>query len=469
MVAYSGPLGNAPTLANSLSASPTAGTWILSSMSVGLAVSLLTAGALADDFGRRTLFAFGAWVFAAGSVLCAIANGPTLYILGRLVAGVGAAGVIATGLGLAIAAATNAARQASVARWWGVSMGAGIALGPLLTGLLDLGGLWRTFYWLLMALGAVIAITATRVFAESIPLSARRVDVAGVITMTGGLSLVLVALVEARQGRPGVTLACGVAGALFLVAFVVSQVRGRTPMLPRSLFRRADFVAAVTAGLTTGVGVIALMSFACTFLVTGMGMTTLAAGVLLTAWSATSAASAMLSKRMPDRFAGPGQLIIGLVGVSIGMLLLTALDVTSTPWRLVPGLLVAGVATGILNAGLGRQAVASVPPERAALGTGTNNTARYVGSSIGVTIVSVVAVNRSEVTADLVAGWNQVAVLTAGLSLVGAVVVAVLTRSAAKSPHHDGDSGTNSFSTTISMTPETSPYQEPRDSGCLSP
>jgi len=158
-------------------------------------------------------------------------------------------------------------------------------------------------------------------------------------------------------------------------------------MLDPALFRRPDFLAATIAALATG-GVIALMSFAGTFLVTAMGMTTLGAGGLLAVWSATSAASAIAGRRLPQRLAGNGQLVTGLAGVGIGILLLSALGTASTPWRLVPGLLLAGVASGILNAGPGRQAVASAPPERAALGTGTNNTARYVGSSIGVTIVA---------------------------------------------------------------------------------
>ena len=391
MLAYSGPLGNATTLTASLSASPAGRTWILSSMSVGLAVSLLSAGSFADDFGRRRVFSVGAWVFVAGSAVCAVANGSTLFVLGRLVEGAGAAGVVATGLGLVAAATGHAghhdAQRAVAASWWGASMGAGIALGPVLTGLLDLGEKWRLFYWLLVAAGAGIALAASRLFTESATVAARRVDVAGLASMTGGLALLLVALIELRRGDEQLAVVGGVLAVALLAGFVATQLRGRAPMLDPALFRRPDFLAATIAALATG-GVIALMSFAGTFLVTAMGMTTLGAGGLLAVWSATSAASAIAGRRLPQRLAGNGQLVTGLAGVGIGILLLSALGTASTPWRLVPGLLLAGVASGILNAGPGRQAVASAPPERAALGTGTNNTARYVGSSIGVTIVA---------------------------------------------------------------------------------
>lgn len=425
MVAYSGPLGNAHTMTVALAASNAGTTWILSSMSVGLAVSLLAAGALADQIGRRRVFVLGAWGFAAGSALSAAATGPVMFIVGRLVQGLGAAGIVATGLGLATAAAARTTERAAVASWWGVSMGAGIALGPVLTGLLDLGGHWRVFYWLLVASGAAMALAASRSFTETAVAAQRRIDLAGAVTMTGGLGLLLVALVEARQANHAVAVPCEVLAAVCLAAFAIVQIRGRTPMLEPALFRRRDFAGATVAALTTGAGVIALMSFACTFLATGMGMSTLGAGGLLTAWSATSAVSAVFARRLPHRVGGAWQLVIGLVGVAIGMALLAGLHTDSTPWRLVPGLLVAGLATGILNAGLAMQAVASVPPQQAALGTGTNNTARYVGASIGVTIVSIIAADPDK-TAGLVAGWNKAAVLTTAVSVAGALLVAAL-------------------------------------------
>lgn len=433
MLAYAGPLGNAPTLTTSLAASAAGTTWILSSMSVGLAMSLLSAGAFADGFGRRRVFTIGAWVFAVGSAMCAVANGSTLFVLGRLVEGTGAAGVVATGLGLVAAASGHAANpdahKAAAASWWGASMGAGIALGPVFTGLLDLGDQWRLFYWLLVAAGAGIAVAASGLFTESETVTARRVDVAGLATMTGGLGLLLVALIEVRRGDEHLAVVGGVLAVVLLAAFVATQLRGQAPLLNAALFGHPDFLAATIAALATGGGVIALMSFAGTFLVTAMGTTTLGAGGLLAVWSATSAASAIVGRRLPQRLAGNGELVTGLAGVGIGMLLLTALSTASTPWRMIPGLLLAGVASGILNAGLGRQAVASAPPERAALGTGTNNTARYVGSSVGVTIVAVIAADPTGTRTALVTGWNHAAMVTAAVSLAGALTVGALARS----------------------------------------
>jgi hypothetical protein len=110
-----------------------------------------------------------------------------------------------------------------------------------------------------------------------------------------------------------------------------------------------------------------------------------------------------------------------LVAIAVGLLLLTGVATDSTTLRLVPGLLLAGIGSGVLNAGLASQAVASVPAGRAAVGSGANNTARYIGAAIGVTIVVIIA-GRST-PADIVSGWNIAALVTAGWSLLGAVAI----------------------------------------------
>jgi MFS family permease len=432
MLAYSGPLGNAATVTAALAAPPGATMWILSSMSTGLAVSLLTAGALADQSGRRRIFELGAYVFAAGSVVCATAATATQFVIGRLVEGVGAAGVIATGLGLVAAVNSDAEARSATASWWGASMGLGIALGPLMTGLLDLVDLWRTTYWLLATVGVGIAIAARWCFPETAVIPGRRLDLLGAASMTGGLGLLLVALVEARQGGLTPALVCAGGAMAALAAFAIGQLRSRSPMVEFALFRRGDFAAATVAAAVTGAGVIALMSFACTFLVTSMGMSTFGAAAALGLWSGTSAVSAVLSRRLAARLTGSAQLAIGLAATGVGLLLLAGLETGSTVARLLPGLLVAGVATGVLNAGLGRQATATVPPDRAALGVGMNNTTRYVGASLGVTVVAVLASAPHDDIATQLAGWNHVAVLTGIVSLAGAAAVLALPRHAAE-------------------------------------
>jgi predicted MFS family arabinose efflux permease len=196
-------------------------------------------------------------------------------------------------------------------------------------------------------------------------------------------------------------------------------------MLDLALLRSPAFVAATLAAFVTGAGVIALMSYMSGFLGSALGITAIGAALLLFSWSATSVVTALLARRISPRVPGRVQLAVGLIGVAAGLLALTGIGESSGWARFLPGLIIAGIASGVVNAALGREAVASVPPGRGGMGSGANNTARYVGSAIGVTVVAVIATHprSGAATAGLIDGWNIAAVVTATISLIGGLAV----------------------------------------------
>jgi hypothetical protein len=135
--------------------------------------------------------------------------------------------------------------------------------------------------------------------------------------------------------------------------------------------------------------------------------------------------TSLLARRIPATVSARIQLAVGLVVVAVGQLMLLGATPESSPWRYVPGLLVAGITSGIVNSALGREAVASVPPGRAAMGSGANNTARYVGSAIGTTVVAVVATRPGlpPGPVGLLEGFNTAVLVATAFSLLGAVAV----------------------------------------------
>jgi MFS family permease len=359
-------------------------------------------------------------------VVCALAPGTALFVVARVLQGVGGAAVTASGLGIIAHRFPQGPARAKASGVWGASLGAGIALGPVVAGLCDAWVSWRLAYAVLAVASLATAALARAVVAESRAPYPRPVDRWGGLLLAAGLASLLAGLVEGRQGLgdPAVLALFGGAVVL-LVAFIVAERRGRAPMLDLGLLRHRPFVAATVAAFATGMGVIALFSFIAVFLDAGLGIDALGAALLLMAWSVTSVVASLLARRIPERrFPGRVQLATGLVGVAVGQAALTAVGPGTTWLRFVPALVVAGVASGILNAALGREAVASVPVGREAMGAGANNTARYVGSAIGVTVVAVVVAAHGPTQQDLYDGWNVAALLTAGFSLVGAAVVA---------------------------------------------
>jgi len=423
LVFFTSAIAQIASLSSALDAGPGAQSWILASMSVGLAAGLLVTGALGDLYGRRMMFGIGAVVLAAGGLLGVTDASPAIFVVARVIQGLGAAAVISCGLGLIAQVRPTGPDRVRATAVWGSSVGAGIAIGPILVTLVDRGLGWRWPYLILALLALVLAALTLALTPADPPRGRGSVDVPGAVLIGVSTSLLLSGLVTGRAGWNRalpwtLLLAAVVAMGAFGWVQARKAARGGRPLLDPALFRRPDFVGATVAGLATGTGVIAAMSFAPALVGRGLGGSAVEAALLLGLWSVTSVPVALLARRLP--LGGTAQLVLGLSVTAVGLLALTGIHDGSGFGRLVPGLVVAGIGSGVLNAALGRMAVASVPPALAAMGSGANNTARYLGSAIGVTAVSVLVGTEP---AGIFTGWTHAMWFTAGVSVLGAVAV----------------------------------------------
>ena len=400
--------------------------WLLSAMSVGLATALLVAGAAADQLGRRRVFLGGLALVAAGAAVSAAAGSTAVFLAGRLLEGLGGAGVLACSLGLISVAFPLGPSRARAAAVWGASVGAGTGLGGVLTVVLDTGTGWRATYGVTAMLAVVLAVTTRLVLPDLGTRTRRRVDVAGPVLLVAALTCVLVALVGTRSGLGAAgVVAFLVLGVALLVGFVVVENRLAAPLVDLALFRVPGFVGASIGALVTGAAVVGLMSFLPTVLQRALGESLLSVTVLVLVWSAVSTATALAVRWVPA-LGGRLLLAIGLAVSAVGLAALAVLAPDGSALRVLPGLVVLGVGYGAANAALGREAVAHVPAERAAMGSGANNTARYLGAAVGVTLVVLVTVSGAPAgtPAGLTSGWNTAAL--AGALLIAAGALAVL-------------------------------------------
>jgi MFS family permease len=402
--------------------------WLLSAMSVGLATALLVAGAAADQLGRRRVFLGGLALVAAGAAVSAAAGSTAVFLAGRLLEGLGGAGVLACSLGLISVAFPLGPSRARAAAVWGASVGAGTGLGGVLTVVLDTGTGWRATYGVTAMLAVVLAVTTRLVLPDLGTRTRRRVDVAGPVLLVAALTCVLVALVGTRSGLGAAgVVAFLVLGAALLVGFVVVENRLAAPLVDLALFRVPGFVGASIGALVTGAAVVGLMSFLPTVLQRALGESLLSVTVLVLVWSAVSTATALAVRWVPA-LGGRLLLAIGLAVSAVGLAALAVLAPDGSALRVLPGLVVLGVGYGAANAALGREAVAHVPAERAAMGSGANNTARYLGAAVGVTLVVLVTVSGAPAgtPAGLTSGWNTAALAGALLIAVGALAVLLI-------------------------------------------
>ncbi len=428
------PLTTLTSTAAGLHAGTGAQAWILSAMPLGMAAALLASGAMGDDYGRRRMFIAGALLLAAFSFLGGLAPNPLLLILARIVQGVGAAAIVACGLGIIGHFFPEGPARASATSVWAGALGAGVAIGPFVaTGLMAVGG-WRLPYMATGLAGLGLAAAGIAVLPESRSPYPRPVDLAGSALLGLGVALLMVGLVVGRAGWSFSALALLVLGGLLLAGFVWVESRIDHPMFDLSLLRLPDFVGATLAAFAAGMGILSLSTVIPSLVERGLGHSTLAATLVLFAWSGTSSVAGFAARWLPGWISSRALLIVGLVGCAVGELALLVPSAEVPVLRLLPGLVFVGLANGLLNSALGSQAVASVPASRTAMGSGANNTARYLGSAVGITIV-VMLINREGDlgTAGVITGWNSAVLVTVAFMVLGALGVAFSQRrSAAK-------------------------------------
>jgi MFS family permease len=396
--------------------------WGLSGMSLGLAAALLTAGALADDLGHRRVLRCSAGLLAAASVVGALAPSMEVLVAARVLQGVAGGGVLAAGLGSIGRAFPAGPARTHATGVWGAAVGAGVAVGPLAGAGLATAIGWRGGFWAEAAAAAVVMMAAATL-TESRATERRALDLPGIATLGAGMALLTTALVESRHGWLGtVTLALFCAATVMLGAFAAVELHSRRPMLDPRLIAQPQFLASISGALFTGLTVVGLMSYAPALMQQALHVSVLGSAAVLAAWSATSMVVALAARSMPARLPAQTRLLIGLALAAVGEFALTGL-VTGTSWtRLLPGLLVTGVGSGIVNAALGRIAVESVPPGQVGMGSGANNTARYLGGAAGAALM--VSIASASGAPGLIAGWNGAAIVSAGLCALGVVTVA---------------------------------------------
>jgi EmrB/QacA subfamily drug resistance transporter len=359
--------------------------WVVDAYALSLASLLLTAGSLADLFGRRILFVIGLATFTVGSLFCGLAQSSEWLILAR--AGQGIGGAIMFSTSLALLAQAFQGRDRGVAFGvWGSITGVAVAVGPVVGGILTSGLSWKWIFFVNIPIGAfAIAVTLAKVD-ESRQEGARRPDWAGFVVFTGALVSLVYALI--RSSEKGWTetgvLVLFVLAAVLLVVFLVIEQHSRRAMFDLGLFRNHTFDGGAIAAFGLSGSLFALLLYIVLYLQDGKGYSALGTGLRLLVLSAgimvAATVAGRLTQRVPVRFLiGPG---LGLVG--IGLLLMARLDASSSWTVLIPGFIVAGLGTGMVNPPLASTAVGVVEPSRAGMASGINSTFRQVGISTGV-------------------------------------------------------------------------------------
>ena len=359
--------------------------WVVNAYSLTLAAFLLTAGALADRFGRRLVFTLGLVVFTLSSAACGLAGSPLALNLFRAVQGTGGAMMFATSLAL-IAGAFHGRERGLAFGIYGGVIGAAVAVGPVIGGIITQGIGWEWIFFVNVPIGVgAVALTLNQV-SESRDPNARGVDWAGLVTFSGSLFLLVFALIEGNEKGWGSTRIVGflVGSLVLIVLFVIVERTQERPMLDLSLFRRPAFAGASIVAFCVSASMFSMFLYLTLYIQDVLGFDALQAGLRFLPVTLVSFVVAPISGRLSVRV--PIRLLLGggLILVGVGLLSMTAVDASSGWTTLIPGFVLAGAGIGLINPPLASTAVGVVHHSRSGMASGINNTFRQVGIATGI-------------------------------------------------------------------------------------
>jgi EmrB/QacA subfamily drug resistance transporter len=401
--------------------------WVIDAYALTLAATLLSAGALADRIGRRAIFAWGLALFTACSALCAAASSPVFLDLARAAQGVGAAAMFASSLALLANEFQDKERGFALGVWGGVT-GAALAIGPLVGGVLTDELDWRWIFLVNLPIGGLLLWLTLRRLPESREDQAQPLDLAGMATFGAACFLATYGLIRGNEDGWGSLSITGslLGAAVLLAAFVAIERRTEAPMLPLSLFGIPAFTGTAVVAFAQSVALYPLLLFVAIYFQVGLGLSPTETGLRILPLTLVLVVVAPISGRLTNRLPLRVPLTTGLVLIGIGLLLMRAVDANSEWTTLLPGLLVGGLAIGVISPALAAAMVSVLPVERSGLASGINNTFRQLGIAIGIAGLGAIFEQQVSETPDLrtgiVAGLDSVLAVAAVVAFVAAIL-----------------------------------------------
>ncbi len=426
-----------PSIQKDLGMGPSELEWVFNAYALTFGVLLLSGGKLADLFGRRAIFIAGLVIFTGASLWCGLAGGAASLIAARTVQGVGAALMNPATLSIITATFPPRQRGMAIGIWAGVSALA-LAIGPLVGGVLTQDISWSWIFFINIPVG-VAGVLAARIFIDETKDTSReqRLDLPGLVSSAVGLFALTYGLIETNDHAWGSArvLTLFAIAVVALATFVLLELHQRIPMLDLSLFRDPGFSGANTVMFLVGLAMFGIFFYNSLFLQRVLDYGAIKTGATFLPMTVLIILVAPAAGKLSDRI-GPRWLMgAGMTLLTGSLLLFGTLDAQSSWWDIVPGLLVGGVGMAVTMAPTTAAAMASVPVDKAGVGSAVINSMRQVGGSLGIAIMGALVATKVSVqpfdpryAGEFVPGYHRALHVGAAILLAGAAVAVVTIR-----------------------------------------
>jgi EmrB/QacA subfamily drug resistance transporter len=421
--------------------------WVVNAYVLVFGGFLLLGGRLADLLGRRRLFIGGLILFGVASLAGGLAETSGQLIAARAVQGLGAALLSPAALSLVTVLFAEGSERNKAMGVWGAVAGSGGAVGVLLGGMLTEWAGWEWVLFVNVPIAIVAALLAPRLLPESRNAGERHFDVAGAVTITAGLSLLVYALVDANNAgwASTQTLGLGAIALALIAAFYVIERRQKAPLVPfPGIFRIRTITGINVAAVLVAASLFSMFFFISLYMQNVLGFSALEAGLAYLPLAVGIIITAGATASLVTRFGFKPVLVSGLIVTAAGLLWFSQVDPDGSYVGdvLFPSLL-AAIGLGLAFVSMTVAAVSGVEPHEAGLASGLINTSQQIGGALGLAILATVANSRID---DLAAsGASQAVAMTegfqsaflvgAGMAILGAILATVLVSSRASREH----------------------------------
>ena len=392
--------------------------WVISAYALVFGGFLLLGGRTADVLGRRRVFMAGLVLFAIGSLLCGLAWSETSLIGARAIQGLGAATISPAALAILMTTFAEGRERNIALGVWGAVGGFGAAAGVLLGGVLTDALSWEWIFFVNIPVALVAIALAPVLLRESRDTTVKTFDALGAVLVTGGLSLLVLAITQGHGWGWDSARTIGVfaASAALLLGFVVWENRVAEPLMRFGILRTKTVLGANVAGFILGTALFSMFLMLTLYMQQVLGYSAMKTGVAYLAVAGTSIIWANVAAALVNRVGVRPLIAGGMALLAVGMLLFTQIPVDGTyVANLLPGFLIIALGMALCFVPISIAALAGVSKAEAGIASGLINTSQQIGGAVGIALLSTIAITRTE--NEFAAGTARPEALTSGFQL----------------------------------------------------
>ncbi|WP_407156609.1 MFS transporter [Bradyrhizobium sp. STM 3557] len=376
-----------PNISRSFASSDAATVWIVNAYQLSATICLLPVASLVESLGLKRVYAASLTIFVLASLGCAFAPTLPMLVSARLIQGVGAAGISVAGVAFVRVIYPHGMVSKGLAL---VALAVAVpgALGPTIAATILAVAKWRWLFLVNVPFG--LAVPLFLAAAPSTIRVARPLDLTGTVLNALAFGFFVVGVGTLGLSDVRIALAEIAAGLVCFGLFVREQRQHPTPMLPFDLFRLPLFTLSVwTSVCSYAAQILAYVSLPFLF-ETGMHLSAVETGFLVTPWPFMTAVTAPIAGRLTIHY--PASVIcgIGLAALAAGLLLMVFLPTTPAKWDVVWRLALCGIGFGLFQTPNNTAMMTAGPIGRSGAASAMNAAARYVGWSVGSASVSLI-------------------------------------------------------------------------------